>query len=112
MMTTEQNRLNQLRETARNNGYELQADVLWLKKDAKALWMLGYGEISEMLQSIGQGLVYNARHLRIAKSLPEITPEDRKVLESFLDGSYARNGFESRMALQDIAIKLIKTKPV
>lgn len=65
--------------------------------------MYGYIEIANELQKTAQGEAYYGNALRVAKDIPEITPEERSVLDAFATGKYS---FENRMALQDIAIKI------
>lgn len=60
--------------------------------------------ISKELTQTALGQAYYGNALRVAKDIPQVTPEERSVLDRFATGAAnAADGF----ALQDIAIKLI-----
>lgn len=65
--------------------------------------MYGYKKIAEELQKTALGEAHYGNALRVAKDIPEITAEERGVLDAWATGKYS---FENRMDLQDIAIKI------
>ena len=60
-------------------------------------------KIAQELQDTAQGINYYGNALRVAKDFSVVSAEDRTILDKCASGTI---GFEERMRLQDIAIKI------